>query len=136
MSLSFASWNTSITLGILALLFVCSLYSKKTRRSSLPLPPGPKKWPIIGNMLQLPTSFEWEVYAKWTVIYRIFLSFLLRHQCLIQINLGSDVLHVDAAGKSIVIVNSWKAANELFEKRSSLYSSRCGHVPRLLVDQK
>jgi len=53
-----------------------------------------------------------------------------------MLNLGSDILHVDAAGKSIVIVNSWKAANDLFEKKSGLYSSRCGCAPRLAIDQK
>ncbi|KAF8994066.1 cytochrome P450 [Cyathus striatus] len=72
----------------------------------LPLPPGPKKWPIVGNLFQLPTNFEWETYAAWSDLY------------------NSDILHVDAAGTSIIIVNSHKVATELFDKRSALYSSR------------
>jgi hypothetical protein len=34
------------------------------------------------------------------------------------------VLHVDVLGTHIVIINSVKAANELLEKRSSVYSDR------------
>lgn len=49
-----------ISLGFAVFLFV-----RSRKRSSLPLPPGPKKLPIIGNVLELPTSFEWETYARW-----------------------------------------------------------------------
>ena len=37
---------------------------------------------------------------------------------------GSDVVHVDVLGTHMVIVNSTKAAKELFDKRSSIYSDR------------
>ncbi|KAF9451579.1 cytochrome P450 [Macrolepiota fuliginosa MF-IS2] len=97
--------SANVLVGLTALVLTVTLYLRKPKQS-LPLPPGPKKWPVIGNLLQLPTSFEWETYARWSEIY------------------GSDILHVDAAGSSIIIVNSWKAAYDLFEKKSSLYSSR------------
>jgi hypothetical protein len=29
------------------------------------LPPGPKKHPLIGSLLAMPTTHEWETYAKW-----------------------------------------------------------------------
>ena len=37
---------------------------------------------------------------------------------------GSDVIHADALGTHLIIVNSAKAAKEMFEKRFSLYSNR------------
>ncbi|KAF8258557.1 cytochrome P450 [Lactarius quietus] len=37
---------------------------------------------------------------------------------------GSDVVHVDVLGTHMVIVNSTKAAKELFDRRSSIYSDR------------
>ena len=37
---------------------------------------------------------------------------------------GSDVVHVDVLGSHIVILNSIKAANDLLDKRSSIYSDR------------
>lgn len=33
------------------------------------LPPGPTKWPIIGNFLNIPKSYAWEVYASWSKKY-------------------------------------------------------------------
>ena len=36
----------------------------------------------------------------------------------------SDIMHVNALGTSIIILNSYKAANDLLEQRSSAYSSR------------
>ena len=38
--------------------------------------------------------------------------------------IGSDLIHFDVLGSHIVVVNSAKAANELFEKRSAIYSDR------------
>ncbi|KAK1227701.1 hypothetical protein PQX77_009289 [Marasmius sp. AFHP31] len=74
--------------------------------SSLSLPPGPKRLPLIGNFLQLPTSHEWETYHRWCK------------------ELDTDILCLDAAGVTIIVLDSLKAAEELIEKRSMTYSSR------------
>lgn len=42
----------------------------------------------------------------------------------LMIESGSDLVHIDVLGSNIFVVNSAKAANELFEKRSSKYSDR------------
>ena len=36
----------------------------------------------------------------------------------------SDIIHVDALGRSMVILNSYKVATDLLDQRSSIYSSR------------
>ena len=36
----------------------------------------------------------------------------------------SDIIHVDALGKSMVILNSYEIATDLLDRRSSIYSSR------------
>ena len=36
----------------------------------------------------------------------------------------SDILHVNALGTSMVILNSYKVATDLLDQRSSTYSSR------------
>lgn len=50
-----------------ALTAVCILLVGRllTRRRQPSMPPGPKGWPLIGNLLDLPTTHEWEVFAKW-----------------------------------------------------------------------
>ena len=35
------------------------------------LPPGPKKYPLIGNLLSMPSTLEWETFAKWGQIYSL-----------------------------------------------------------------
>ena len=35
------------------------------RRQGRNLPPGPKKYPLIGSLLSMPSTLEWETFAKW-----------------------------------------------------------------------
>ena len=102
------------------------LYSK-SKPSSLPLPPGPKKLPFLGNLFDLPKSHEWLKYADWS---KEFSKFLLlssmpsaRHAYLI-FRIDSNIIHVHAVGHDMIILNSFDAAIELCDKRSSIYSSR------------
>ncbi|KAI0252962.1 cytochrome P450 [Lactifluus subvellereus] len=96
---------TFVDLLVVAFLFLAffTLYPRR-KRQKLTFPPGPKRLPVIGNLLDMPNGAEWITYKRWGQLY------------------GSDVLHVDVLGTHIVILNSVKAANELLERRSSLYS--------------
>ena len=35
----------------------------------LPLPPGPKGYPLIGNLLEIPVHNSWVVYDEWRKTY-------------------------------------------------------------------
>jgi len=59
---------------LLALLFAYTLSrqlrkSRKGNRNGLPLPPGPKGYPLIGNLLDVPIDQPWLVYDKWCQTY-------------------------------------------------------------------
>ncbi|KAJ6508744.1 cytochrome P450 [Mycena sanguinolenta] len=90
---------------VLLLRFLQKFFNSWHHRH-LPFPPGPTPFPLIGNFHDLPTKFSWLTYAKWGTQY------------------GSDLVHASALGQHIVIVNSVQAGNELFEKRSHIYSDR------------
>ncbi|KAJ7312302.1 cytochrome P450 [Mycena albidolilacea] len=79
-------------------------------RSRLPLPPGPKKLPLVGNLFDIPTTEQWETFRKWSRDF------------------DSDILHLNVAGKSIIILSSLQATNDLMVKRSSIYSDRQAHL--------
>ncbi|KAF7373020.1 Cytochrome P450 [Mycena sanguinolenta] len=90
------------------LILICALHWNRNR-SRLPLPPGPRKLPLIGNLFDMPTGRQWETFLKWSKQFK------------------SDIIHLNVAGTSIVVLSSMDAVKELFEKRSTLYSDR----PRL-----
>jgi hypothetical protein len=56
-----------------ALLWRCSKQSHR----NLPLPPGPKRWPFIGCLLQMPKVFGQEKFKEWSRQYGDY-SFPLR----------------------------------------------------------
>ncbi|TFK33360.1 cytochrome P450, partial [Crucibulum laeve] len=87
------------------LIVIAYIYSSRNK-ARFPLPPGPKKLPLIGNLLDLPTSSEWLTFARWGKEY------------------NSDILHLSIAGVNLIVINSFNVANDLMDKRSSIYSSR------------
>ena len=59
--------------GFVLLLFR-KVYLKRRNPKGLPLPPGPKGYPIIGNLLDFPIDHQWMVYDKWTKKYGKYIS--------------------------------------------------------------
>ncbi|KAJ3555828.1 hypothetical protein NM688_g2361 [Phlebia brevispora] len=91
-----------VTLGIVLALL---LANRLQARRSLPLPPGPRRLPLIGNYLDLPTVKPWLVYNKWARQY-------------------GNVIYMYLPMQPVVILNSARAAFDLMEKRSSNYSDK------------
>nr|VWO95057.1 N/A [Ganoderma boninense] len=102
-----------LTLPVLAGIFLVAslyLYSRslaawQSRSRRLPLPPGPKPLPIIGNMLDWPTHNQWRALRDMSAQY-------------------GDILHFEVLGQHMVVLGSPTAMFDLLEKRSANTSDR------------
>ncbi|OJJ42182.1 hypothetical protein ASPZODRAFT_155475 [Penicilliopsis zonata CBS 506.65] len=73
--------------------------------SSLPLPPGPKPLPIIGNLHQAPKSHSWRTYHEWSKRY-------------------GPIIHVNILGQPVIILSTSEAAHDLLAIRGATFSDR------------
>ncbi|KAH9477593.1 Cytochrome P450 monooxygenase 98 [Psilocybe cubensis] len=95
-----------IVAAIIPLAILGFFVFKQRSKSRLPLPPGPPKLPLLGNLLDCPLKFQWETFQTWGKKY------------------NSDILHLSVAGHSIIVLNSLEAVRDLLERRSAIYSDR------------
>lgn len=73
--------------------------------SLLPLPPGPRLLPFVGNAFDINVSRPWLTYTDWRE----------KH---------GDIVYSRVLGQHIIIINSIEVARELLDKRSAIYSDR------------
>jgi hypothetical protein len=54
-----------ISLGFAALSLLYYGLLRRRKKSNLPLPPGPKGIPLVGNLFEIPEEFPWRKYHEW-----------------------------------------------------------------------
>ncbi|KAJ6535982.1 cytochrome P450 [Mycena vulgaris] len=107
----FVQSNVVALASVLALLTSAFIFYHTKQRAKLP--PGPPGLPWLGNLFDIPSDREWIKYKEWSKQY------------------NSDVILLRAFGTRLVVLNSLEAAQELFFKRGSIYSSR----PRIPMEE-
>lgn len=95
-----------ISLGIVAAYLINTLLPR-SKRQNLPLPPGPKGLPILGNINDLPKPGEVECF-HW-----------LKHK-----DLYGPISSITVLGQTIIIINDAQIALELLRDRASTHSGR------------
>jgi cytochrome P450 len=99
--------------GITGLLAYYLVFRRSSPSSSLPLPPGPPKLPIIGNVHQAPKSHAWLQFTQWARQY-------------------GPVMHLNMMGQDIIVLSTSQAAHDLLAKRGASFSDR----PKMFVAQE
>ncbi|KAJ7290010.1 cytochrome P450 [Mycena rebaudengoi] len=99
------SYQFLVSASALGAAFLFGYYAFLARPAKLCLPPGPKGYPLIGNLLELPRSHEWLTYSKWATVY-------------------GQILHLNIMGQPMIILSAVESATDLLDKRSSTYSDR------------
>ncbi|KAH0826412.1 cytochrome P450 [Lanmaoa asiatica] len=98
-----------IAVGLVALTIY--LWRNRSAQAKLskgfPLPPGPSRKPLVGNLFDVPRSKNWHKFLEWKEQY-------------------GDLVYVEALGNRILIVNTLEAVSDLFESRHAIYSDRPG----------
>ncbi|KZS98142.1 cytochrome P450 [Sistotremastrum niveocremeum HHB9708] len=79
--------------------------TKSRNPLGLPLPAGPKGLPLLGNIHQVPVKDSWLKFTEWGGIY-------------------GEVIGLTLLGKNVIVLNSYKAADDLLNKRGAIYSGR------------
>ncbi|KAJ5297506.1 hypothetical protein N7508_007755 [Penicillium antarcticum] len=95
----------SLLLGAVGFCVIAILRGRQ--KPTLPLPPGPRRKFITGNLSDLPSpgQQDWFHWAKHKELY-------------------GPISSLTVLGRHIIILNDAKLATQLLEKRSSIHSSR------------
>ncbi|KAG6375607.1 cytochrome P450 [Boletus reticuloceps] len=93
------------------------------RSASLPLPPGPPAWPLIGNLLNFPMHAPYKTFGDMNNKYGECIYALLTVQSVADPAPGS-IISLRVMGMRYVVLNSLKATNDLLEKKSAITSNR------------
>ena len=111
-------FSAGIVLGLIVLYFARYLASPFRK-----LPPGPRGYPIIGNLLEMGPG-QWLKYAEWQKQYGQFVVPILFFPPISEVVRPGDLIYLNAAGQPIVVINSQKIAVELLDRRATIYSDR------------
>ncbi|KAJ6581964.1 cytochrome P450 [Mycena capillaripes] len=108
---------SSMQTAILVATFVSIgfLLSKSSRRLKSNLPPGPRRWPLIGSVLEMPQSHQWVTFSQWAKTYGA---------SNIRIYSVGSIVYLDVLGQPVIVINSAKVAKDLLDQRFLIYSDR------------
>ncbi|KAJ7138330.1 cytochrome P450 [Mycena epipterygia] len=99
----------STIFGAFALALLAAILFRRAHDNrnpqNLPLPPGPKGWPIIGNLLEMPRETPWIKFEEWSRIF-------------------GPIYTVSVMGQRSVVISDPVISKDLLESRAAMSSDR------------
>ncbi|KAJ7057142.1 cytochrome P450 [Mycena amicta] len=94
------------TISVAALVLVLPIVLwRLLKPKPLPLPPGPPKRFLTGNLHQLPKTKQWLTYAEWAKTY-------------------GPIMTLQVFNRTTILITSAKVALDLLDSRAAIYSDR------------
>lgn len=115
-----------IPILLLGFLSVRNFFRKRRDNpKGLPLPPGPSRLPIVGNLFGIKDlGAQWLTYAEWSKKYGMCSLSFPCSRLNDRRETSGDLLYLEILGQKILVINSEKVAEDLLDKRSQNYSDR------------
>ena len=108
-----------------SVILIIGSYKVLSRRRKGALPPGPRPWPIVGNIPQLPVNRDWRTYEKWAQEYGKESESENVNHSLSDAMIGSVVsLSLGILGDPIIIINKFDIAKDLMNGRAANSADR------------
>jgi hypothetical protein len=119
------SSSQNASLAVVSVIFYLTVRSYVTSRRK-PLPPGPRGLPLVGNVLDVPKTQEWLAFMEMARKYGVLRhhSSLRSSPCRCNVHADSDVISLNLAGDTVIVLNSLSAVDALLEDKSAIYSDR------------
>ena len=123
-------WFHTYTVAGLTLLVIFAFVFSK-RCNTLRLPPGPDRLPLLGNLHNFPKSGWLNTFCSWQVQFggcfltlkNFWFSSRLRRNLAHSLDPG-NIVYAYVLGDHIIVLNSFKAADDLLTKCGATYSNR------------
>jgi hypothetical protein len=116
-----AAGSAVIVMATSALYYVRYQHSKSQQ---LPLPPGPRRLPLLGNIKNFPRMQWYENF--WRLLDTYGARGMPNSPRIVDLQLDSagDVVYFEVFGQSTIVLGSVEVAEELLSKRANNYSHR------------
>lgn len=95
---------------------------------NLPLPPGPKPLPFIGNVLDMPQDKPWLKFKEMSQKYGEYEQLQSSKEKSVANAATGDIVNLRLFNQPMLVMNSAEVVMDLLEKRSTIYSDKLNQV--------